>query len=126
MIPAGFEYHAPTSIAEATGLLARLGEDAKVLSGGRALSRSSSCASPARATSSTSTASPARLREGSRRRSAHRSLAREVDLDESEVVRSRYPLLADATRVIADPIVRNLATVAGNLAHGDPPTTTPR
>jgi carbon-monoxide dehydrogenase medium subunit len=35
-------------------------------------------------------------------------------------VRSRYPLLAHATRVIADPLVRNLATVAGNLAHGDP------
>jgi carbon-monoxide dehydrogenase medium subunit len=48
------------------------------------------------------------------------ALAREVDLDESAVVRERYPLIADATRVIADPIVRNLATVAGNLAHGDP------
>ena len=48
------------------------------------------------------------------------ALAREVDLDESSVVRRRYPLLADATRVIADPLVRNLATVAGNLAHGDP------
>ena len=28
MIPAGFEYHAPTTVGEATGLLARLGEDA--------------------------------------------------------------------------------------------------
>ena len=37
MIPAGFEYHAPTSVGEATGLLARLGEDAKVLSGGQSL-----------------------------------------------------------------------------------------
>ena len=38
MIPAAFEYHAPTSLAEATGLLARLGEDAKILSGGQSLS----------------------------------------------------------------------------------------
>ncbi|HEU5319733.1 MAG TPA: helix-turn-helix domain-containing protein, partial [Methylomirabilota bacterium] len=37
MIPASFEYHAPGSIGEATALLARLGEDAKVLSGGQSL-----------------------------------------------------------------------------------------
>jgi carbon-monoxide dehydrogenase medium subunit len=37
MIPATFEYHAPRSIQEATGLLARLGEDAKILSGGQSL-----------------------------------------------------------------------------------------
>ena len=37
MIPATFEYHAPTSIKEATALLARLGDDAKVLSGGQSL-----------------------------------------------------------------------------------------
>jgi carbon-monoxide dehydrogenase medium subunit len=35
-------------------------------------------------------------------------------------VRSRYPILVDTASVIADPLVRNLATVAGNLAHGDP------
>ena len=37
MIPGAFEYHAPSSIAEATALLARLGDDAKVLSGGQSL-----------------------------------------------------------------------------------------
>ena len=37
MIPAAFEYHTPGSIKEATALLARLGEDAKVLSGGQSL-----------------------------------------------------------------------------------------
>ena len=39
MIPAAFEYHAPGSIGEATALLARLGEDAKVLSGGQSRGR---------------------------------------------------------------------------------------
>jgi carbon-monoxide dehydrogenase medium subunit len=47
-------------------------------------------------------------------------LTRESDLEESELIRTRYPLLHDTSRVIADPIVRNLATVGGNLAHGDP------
>jgi carbon-monoxide dehydrogenase medium subunit len=35
-------------------------------------------------------------------------------------VRRKYPLLADTAEVIADPLVRNLATIGGNLAHGDP------
>jgi carbon-monoxide dehydrogenase medium subunit len=47
-------------------------------------------------------------------------LTREAELESSELVRSKYPLLLDTTKVIADPQVRNLATVGGNLAHGDP------
>src|SRR5262249_31753510 len=38
----------------------------------------------------------------------------------SPLVQAKYPILIDTVRVIADPLVRNLATVAGNLAHGDP------
>jgi carbon-monoxide dehydrogenase medium subunit len=45
---------------------------------------------------------------------------REAALERSEVIRARYPILFDTASVIADPIVRNLATVGGNLAHGDP------
>src|SRR6185295_13992245 len=48
------------------------------------------------------------------------ALVRESELEASELVRRRLPILADACRVIADPLVRNLATVGGNLAHGDP------
>jgi carbon-monoxide dehydrogenase medium subunit len=45
---------------------------------------------------------------------------REALLERSEVVQARYPILLDTARVIADPLVRNRATVGGNLAHGDP------
>jgi len=121
MIPAGFEYHAPTSVGEATGLLARLGEDAKVLSGGQSLIPllKLRLASPRHLVDINRIPGLAYVKEaeGTLRIGA---LAREVDLDESAVVRERYPLLADATQSIADPLVRNLATVAGNLAHGDP------
>src|SRR3989475_11527726 len=41
-------------------------------------------------------------------------------LEESDLIRTRYPLLHDTCQVIADPLVRNLATLGGNLAHGDP------
>jgi len=44
----------------------------------------------------------------------------EAMLEASPVVRDRYPILLDTARVIADPLVRNRATVCGNLAHADP------
>src|SRR4051812_49782396 len=37
MIPAAFDYHAPTSLPEAIALLSRLGDSAKVISGGQSL-----------------------------------------------------------------------------------------
>src|SRR5574341_624394 len=48
------------------------------------------------------------------------ALTREAELEADPMVRRHFPILHDATRVIADPLVRNLATVGGNLAHGDP------
>jgi carbon-monoxide dehydrogenase medium subunit len=47
-------------------------------------------------------------------------LTRESDLEASDVIRSKYPILADTARVIADPLVRNSATIGGNIAHADP------
>jgi carbon-monoxide dehydrogenase medium subunit len=121
MIPAAFEYHAPTSLGEATALLARLGEDAKVLSGGQSLIplMKLRLASPPHVIDINGIPGLAGIREadGVLRIGA---LTRESDLEESELVRTRYPLLHETARVIADPLVRNLATVGGNLAHGDP------
>lgn len=48
------------------------------------------------------------------------AMTREADVDRSDVVRKRYPPLADTARVVADPLVRNLATIGGNIAHADP------
>ena len=121
MIPASFEYHAPASIGEATALLARLGEDAKILSGGQSLipMMKLRLASPRHVVDINGIAGLAGIREagGFLRIGA---LTRESDLEESELVRTRYPLLHDTCKVIADPLVRNLATLGGNLAHGDP------
>ncbi len=47
-------------------------------------------------------------------------MTREAEVDRSELVRKRYPLFADTARVVADPLVRNLATIGGNIAHADP------
>jgi len=121
MIPAAFEYHAPTSLKEATALLARLGEDAKVLSGGQSLIplMKLRLASPKYVVDINGLTGLDKIAEsGGFLRIG--GLCRESDLEESALIRSRYPLILDTCRVIADPIVRNLATVGGNLAHGDP------
>src|SRR6185369_13104761 len=47
-------------------------------------------------------------------------LAREHQLETSEVVKTKFPVLAETAKVIADPLVRSQATICGNLAHGDP------
>jgi aerobic carbon-monoxide dehydrogenase medium subunit len=121
MIPAAFEYHAPGSIGDATRLLARLGEDAKVLSGGQSLIplMKLRLATPGHVVDINGIPGLAGIREtdGALRIGA---LTRESDLEESDLIRTRYPLLFDTSKVIADPVVRNLATVGGNLAHGDP------
>ncbi len=121
MIPAAFDYHAPSSIGEATALLAKLGEDAKVLSGGQSLIplMKLRLASPRHLVDISGIPGLAYVREadGMLRIGA---LTRESELEESDLIRTRYPLLHDTSKVIADPLVRNLATVGGNLAHGDP------
>jgi len=47
-------------------------------------------------------------------------MTRESAVEHSELVSEKYSLLADTAKVISDPIVRNLGTVGGNLANGDP------
>ena len=121
MIPAAFRYHAPTSMHEATALLAQYGEDAKVLSGGQSLIplMKLRLATPEYIVDINRIPGLAYLRED---RGALRigALTRESDLEESDLIRTRFPILFDTSRAIADPLVRNLATVCGNLAHADP------
>ena len=121
MIPSSFDYHAPGDLAEAVALLGRYGDDAKVLSGGQSLLPLLKLRLGAAGHLIDINRIPGLeyLREeGGWLRIGGRT--RESALERSELVRRRYPLLADAAAVIADPLVRNLATVGGNLAHGDP------
>ncbi len=121
MIPGPFRYRRVRSVDEAVALLSQLGTDAKVLSGGQSLIPMMKFR----------LAEPSYLidinpipgldfieeRDGMLRLGA---LVRESTLERSSLVRQRYPILHDTAEVIADPLVRNLATVGGNLAHGDP------
>jgi len=121
MIPGPFDYHSPTTLAEAIGLLGEHGDGAKLLAGGQSLipAMRFRLAVPEVLIDLGRLAGLSYLRE-EHGYLAIGALTRESELDESELVRERYPLLADTARVIADPLVRNRATVGGNLAHADP------
>jgi carbon-monoxide dehydrogenase medium subunit len=121
MIPGAFDYLAPRSVEEAVALLAEHGDDAKILAGGQSLipAMRFRLASPAILIDINNLTGLEYVRE-EQGYLAIGALTREMMLEESPALARSYPLLADAARVIADPLVRNRATVGGNIAHADP------
>lgn len=121
MIPGELDYFSPTTLEEAVALLDRHGEGAKILAGGQSLipAMRFRLAQPQILIDINKISGLDSVREDDGHL-AIGALTREVALEESALIGQRYPLLADAARVIADPIVRHLATVGGNLAHADP------
>lgn len=121
MIPASFDYHRPGSLDEAVALLARHGDEAKVLSGGMSLLP----VLKLRLGSFAHLVDINRIpgldfikEEGGFLRIG--AMTRQAALERSELIRTKYPTLGDAVPLIADPLVRNRGTVGGNLANGDP------
>ena len=121
MIPPKFEYFAPTTVHEALTLLRQYGAEAKLLSGGQSLIplMKLRLAMPAYLIDINRIPGLDQLQEQNGFLSIG-ALTREADLERSELVRTKYPIVCDTARVIGDPLVRNLATIGGNLAHADP------
>jgi aerobic carbon-monoxide dehydrogenase medium subunit len=120
MIPPQFDYEAPTTIDDAVNLLSG-NPNAKILAGGQSLipMMRFRLAEPALLVDINRIEDLSYIHEenGWLRVGA---MTREADLENSSLVASRYPLLYDTSRVIADPLVRNRSTLGGNLAHADP------
>lgn len=121
MIPGEFNYFSPSTVQEAVALLDEHGYDAKILAGGQSLipAMRFRLALPEVLIDINGIGGLDYLRE-SNGHLAIGAMTRESSLEASALVQSKYRLLADAARVIADPLVRNRATVGGNLAHADP------
>jgi len=121
MIPPAFEYLRPNSIPEAIALLEQHGDDAKILSGGQSLipMMKLRLARPAYLIDINRISGLSFIKEEDGFLKIG-GLTREAELEVSPLIRAKYPIILDTVRVIADPQVRNLATVGGNLAHGDP------
>ncbi|HSD76288.1 MAG TPA: xanthine dehydrogenase family protein subunit M [Solirubrobacteraceae bacterium] len=120
-VPAPFEYSRAASVDEAVALLERLGPEARVVAGGHSLlpMMKLRLASPEHLVDINDLADLAYVREeaGELRIGA---LTRHRELLQSELLAERFPLVRDAERVIADPVVRNRGTIGGSLCQGDP------
>jgi carbon-monoxide dehydrogenase medium subunit len=120
-IPAPFDYARAASVDDAVALLAKYGEDARLVAGGHSLLPMMKLR----------LARPEWLidingledlddirRDGDRLRIG--ALTRHRALLESDEVRALFPIIADAEKVVADPVVRNRGTIGGSLCQADP------
>jgi carbon-monoxide dehydrogenase medium subunit len=119
--PAKFDYHAASTLDEALSLLDQLGDEAKVLAGGQSLIPMMKLrfAVPQALVDINRISGLDHLEQddGGLRIGA---LVRHKACEYSPALRERFGVLGDAAPQISDPIVRNLGTVAGSLAHADP------
>src|SRR5258708_26485504 len=121
MFPAAFDYQSPTPPEEAVGWLAKRGDDAKVRAGGKSLIPLLKLrfAQPALTLDIGRIPGLADIKrdDGHVRVGA---LARHVDIERSEDLAKLVPLMVEAVRWIADPLVRNRGTLVGSVCHADP------
>jgi carbon-monoxide dehydrogenase medium subunit len=119
--PAPFDYVRASSVAETLELLSRHGPEARVIAGGHSLlpMMKLRLARPdwvidinGVAELDHVTEEPDRLRIG--------ALTRHATLLASDLVGRLFPIVHDAERVIADPVVRNRGTIGGSLGQADP------
>ena len=121
MIPAGFDYHAPRSVADAVKLLGSLGPDAKLLAGGHSLlpmmklrfAQPSALIDLGKIPGLRGiTQSGDEIRIG--------AMTTEHELMHSPLLADKVPLLVEGVSQIADPQVRYKGTIGGDICHGDP------
>jgi carbon-monoxide dehydrogenase medium subunit len=121
MIPGAFAYHRPTSVKEAVGLLVQLGDDSRALAGGHSLipMMKLRLATPAHLVD---LAGIAELK-GARTDGNDiviGAMTTQHELIASDLLAAKIPILRETSEQIADPQVRYLGTLGGNVANGDP------
>jgi len=121
MIPGSFSYHRPTTVADAVKLLASLGEEARPLAGGHSLvpMMKLRLATPEHLVDLGRIASLKGIRRQGDRLEIG-AMTTQHELLASKEVADAVPILHEAALLIADPQVRYLGTIGGNVANGDP------
>lgn len=121
MKPAQFEYDDPRTVDEALDLLARYGDDCKVLAGGQSLVplMNFRLARPARLVDINGIESLSYIKHDSGRLVIG-AMTRHTHLEHSEDVAGRWPLLTEAIGWVGHSQIRNRGTVGGSVAHADP------
>ena len=121
MIPGSFAYHRPSTVQEAIGLLADLGDEARALAGGHSLipMMKLRLATPAHLVDLAGVKELRGIRQDGGDIVVG-AMTTQHDLISSELLSAKVPLLRETSLVIADPQVRYLGTLGGNVANGDP------
>jgi carbon-monoxide dehydrogenase medium subunit len=121
MIPASFDYEVADSVAHALSLLAKHGEDAKLLAGGHSLlpMMKVRLAQPAVLIDIARISELSGIRiEGDE--VVIGATTRHAEVAGSELLQAEVPILAYAAAQVGDPQIRHRGTIGGSLAHSDP------
>jgi len=121
MIPGSFDYHRPQSVSEAVGMLAEMGEDAIIVAGGHSLipMMKLRMALPEHLIDIQDIADIKGITVSGRDVTIG-AMVTQAELIASEEIYSVCPILRETALQIADPQIRNVGTVGGNVANGDP------
>lgn len=121
MIPGSFSYHRPKSVQEAVGLLAKLGDDGRAIAGGHSLipMMKLRLATPANLVDLADIADLKGIRTDGND-IVIGAMTTQHDLIGSDLLGAKLPILRETSAQIADPQVRYLGTLGGNVANGDP------
>ena len=121
MIPGSFAYHRPTSVKEAVSLLAQWGDDGRALAGGHSLipMMKLRLAMPAHLVD---LAGISELKgvQADGNDVVIGAMVTQHELVASELLTAKVPLLRETSLQVADPQVRYVGTIGGNVANGDP------
>ncbi|MEL6918311.1 MAG: xanthine dehydrogenase family protein subunit M [Bacteroidota bacterium] len=120
MIPANFTYHKATSVKDAIALSETHGEDAKYMSGGHSLLPMMKLrfATPAHIIDISKIDGLSYIKEEGDALKIG-ALTTQSELEFNPLMQKSYPIFMDAVKLTADPAVRNVGTIGGNIAHGD-------
>lgn len=120
MIPANFTYHKATSVKDAIALAQDLGDEAKFMSGGHSLLPMMKLrfATPEHIIDISKIEGLSYIREEGDVLKIG-AMTTQTEMEHSPLIRDKYPMLLDAIKLTADPSVRNVGTIGGNIAHGD-------
>ena len=121
MYPAQFDYHTPGTVQEALALLGQHKDDAKLLAGGHSLlpAMKLRLAQPKHVVDLRKISSLTGIKEEGGALVIG-AMATHHAVESSAVVKSKCPMLAQVAAQIGDPMVRNMGTIGGSLAHADP------
>jgi len=121
MKPCAFEYYNPQSVEEVFKLLDKLGDDAKILAGGQSLlpMMNFRLARPEVLIDINQIEKLDFIKE-EKEYICIGSLTRERAIEDSELIKTKIPILSEAVKYIAFPPIRNKGTIGGSIAHADP------